>query len=295
MSKQDNLGWSMLLAVAIPIAMLYLLLRFIAKGIAVIVRIIIDAAPKKTFPRAEIAADQPITMTQLDALDKAEFSGAIARLLAQRAYTDIEQCGDDGYGVDIVAAKNGKKYAFSCQRRQDNLSIDTIYQIVQGADAYHADQAVLISNGFLSQSTCSLAQDLQVVILNRDALIKFISIAVDPVSAEAATADSGIVAAEAVPLNKQTIGADVMTTKIGAGKYVFGEDIPLGKYNLTVISGEGSLNIHHGGKNSEEWLPLGLADGFAKSYFGLSLPAGQYFVLSGDVVCEISKSRMIEI
>ena len=51
MSKQDNLSWSMLLAVAIPIAMLYLLLRFIAKGIAVIVRIIIDASPKKTFPR----------------------------------------------------------------------------------------------------------------------------------------------------------------------------------------------------------------------------------------------------
>lgn len=68
MSKQDNLGWSMLLAVAIPIVMLYWLLRFIAKGIAVIVRIIIDAAPKKTFPRAEIAADQPITMTQLDVL-----------------------------------------------------------------------------------------------------------------------------------------------------------------------------------------------------------------------------------
>lgn len=84
-----------------------------------------------------------------------------------------------------------------------------------------------------------------------------------------------------------------MATVIGAGKYILGEDIPLGKYDLKVISGNGLLKIQI--EDDEEWQALGEENGNANSYHGLSLPEGFYFSLGGDLQVEISKSKMIEI
>lgn len=90
-----------------------------------------------------------------------------------------------------------------------------------------------------------------------------------------------------------------MSVIIGAGKYVFGEDLPLGKYNLKVISGNGSLEIQTGftedGKPTHHWMSFGESKDNAASYSGLSLPAGWRFIVEGSVKAEITKSRMLVI
>ena len=87
-----------------------------------------------------------------------------------------------------------------------------------------------------------------------------------------------------------------MATRLGAGKYVFGENIPMGRYNLNVISGSGLLYIQT--EEDGEWLEdfsISLGKGDTESYHGISLPKGKYFRVTGNVVFEISRATMINI
>ena len=88
-----------------------------------------------------------------------------------------------------------------------------------------------------------------------------------------------------------------MATTLGAGKYVFGVDIPEGRYNLKAISGSGMLKIEQNveGHSLEEWMNFGVTKECAKTYHCLSLPKGQYFAVTDNVVFEITKATMIEI
>ena len=88
-----------------------------------------------------------------------------------------------------------------------------------------------------------------------------------------------------------------MATTLGAGKYVFGVDIPEGRYNLRAISGDGMLLIQKlmNGSWDEEWMYFGVENHSARTYHGLSLPKNKYFEVKGDVVFEITKATMIEI
>ena len=89
---------------------------------------------------------------------------------------------------------------------------------------------------------------------------------------------------------------DSTGTILSAGKYVFGEDIPLGKYNLKVISGKGALTIQRSKqKDDEDFIWMGIEKDEANSYYGLSLKQGFWFALGGNLTVEISKSKMIDV
>ena len=88
-----------------------------------------------------------------------------------------------------------------------------------------------------------------------------------------------------------------MATTLGAGKYVFGVDIPEGRYNLRAISGSGGLEIQKlvDGAWEEEYMSFGVGEYNAKTYHGRALPKNRYFEVSGNVVFEITKATMIDI
>ena len=88
-----------------------------------------------------------------------------------------------------------------------------------------------------------------------------------------------------------------MATTLGAGKYIFGIDIPEGRYNLKAVSGSGILQIQKfmNGSWDEEWINFGIEEYCAKTYHGLSLPKNKYFEVTGNVIFEITKAKKIEI
>lgn len=87
-----------------------------------------------------------------------------------------------------------------------------------------------------------------------------------------------------------------MATIIGAGKYVFGEDLPLGKYDLKVVSGDGDLIIRYGETEDDEtWISMGKDTEHAQEYRNLSLEQGRYFTLDDSLRVAISRSKMLEI
>ncbi len=91
-----------------------------------------------------------------------------------------------------------------------------------------------------------------------------------------------------------------MATIIGAGKYTFGLNIPMGCYDLKVISGEGQFKFQTSekdeyGRCNIDWMDMGKSRDAADGYKGLTLPEGWFFSLEDSLKCEITKSKMLEI
>jgi len=216
-------------------------------------------------------------LLDVDSMDGLSFEHYVADVLRHNGYSSVSVTKASGdFGVDVIAKKDKKKWVFQCKHYSSPLGVRPVQEVFGGKTKYNADVAVVVTNSHFTAHATELAQSLGVVLWDRNVLYKMAH-------------------KTPVPIKEKTIfGGDEMATVIGAGRYVFGEDIPNGKYNLKVVSGRGMLKIQTNGKN-EEWLNLGLDDGFAKAYNGLALPQGHYFSLDGDLQVEISKSKMIEI
>lgn len=89
---------------------------------------------------------------------------------------------------------------------------------------------------------------------------------------------------------------DKMATIINPGRYVFGKNIPVGMYDLTVVSGGGWLTIYD--KNDDEhliWLGEKSDGTGAKKYSGITSDIVRQFTLEGNVEVKITKTEMLVI
>ena len=81
---------------------------------------------------------------------------------------------------------------------------------------------------------------------------------------------------------------------LGAGHYTAGIDLPVGKCNLTAVSGSGNIsstNILNGGVNEM----FGVDDGsglYESSFNGLSMKENVIFHISGNVVVQVSYTEV---
>lgn len=80
---------------------------------------------------------------------------------------------------------------------------------------------------------------------------------------------------------------------IGAGIYVFDRNIPKGTYDLTVISGSGSVKAYRKElKDGNMYFQLGKSG--SKTFYGLSSEEFSRFEIDGNIEIEIKKSDMIK-
>lgn len=81
---------------------------------------------------------------------------------------------------------------------------------------------------------------------------------------------------------------------IGAGKYVFGEDIPLGKYCIKAVSGEGKvISVNKTGEESEAFFKAD--DDLQSAFYGYSPSEGSVLVVGRGLMIEITPAKPIEI
>ena len=117
----------------------------------------------------------PTTIKYIDSMNGYEFEFYVANLLRKNGYKKVEvtkQSGD--FGVDIIAYKDNKKWAFQCKNYNSNLGLSPIQEVYSGAAKYNADIAVVITNSFFSEHAKELAKDLKVVLWDRNELVKII-------------------------------------------------------------------------------------------------------------------------
>ena len=292
-----EIGMIFMILILIPVGIYYLIKYSIIGGINIYKLCTANKPQKKYDGYYE-------DISKVDMMDGFSFEQFVGDLLKRNGYKKV--CvtkGSGDFGVDVIGEKDGQKWAFQCKNYTSNLGVSPIQEIYSGAVKYGASVCVVVTNSFFTEHARELAETLGVKLWDRDKLTELIGKTKQIKNDSSLEKHCQDVVQQPIPQiqkeNKEilkTIGDDVMATVIGAGKYVFGEDIPLGKYNLKVIEGDGLLCIHYSTDESDVGIQhLGFADYEAKSYSGLSLPQGMWFTIQGSVIVEISKSKMLEI
>lgn len=252
-------------------------------------------------------------LDEIDAMEGHQFEHYTAAMLQFDGFEQVQVTQASGdYGVDVIAYKDGHKWAFQCKRYSKNLGLKPIQEVYAGAKRYGADKAVVFTNVYFTPNAQSLANTLHVELWGRDKLADMIwrrkqeeeakttfresvkhgnckkekrkeisqtvtdapkepVVTKEPVKEKAHYMEPIRPKETAVPKQENTEPAvkqepkmeselmqmlypvstqgnerkevKTMGTVIGAGKYVFGENIPMGQYDLKVVSGKGMLEI----------------------------------------------------
>lgn len=112
--------------------------------------------------------------SRLDKIDKMEghkFEEFCAELLQKLNYTDVRVTrGSGDQGVDVIAVKDGIRYAIQCKRYSSDLGNKPIQEVHSGKFFYHCDKAVVMTNRCFTSGAKELAKATGVLLWDRNKL-----------------------------------------------------------------------------------------------------------------------------
>lgn len=114
-------------------------------------------------------------MSYADTLDGHSFEYWCADLLRKSGYSKVEVTpGSGDQGVDIVAQKDGYRYAFQCKRYSNKVGNTPIQEVYAGRTFYGCDVAVVMTNSFFTDDAISLARSTGVLLWDRRVLAQML-------------------------------------------------------------------------------------------------------------------------
>lgn len=96
-----------------------------------------------------------------------EYEHVVARYLQNNGYTNVivtQASGD--YGIDVIAYKDGYKYAIQCKYYTGSVSLEAVQEAVAGKAMYDCDRAMVVTNSTFTKSARQLAQANGVILLD---------------------------------------------------------------------------------------------------------------------------------
>lgn len=110
--------------------------------------------------------------TELMAIDLMEglgFEYWCADLLTKMGYTNVEVTrGSGDQGVDVLAQKDGIKYAIQCKCYSSNLGNTPVQEINTGKVIYHCHVGVVMTNRYFTEGAKEAADATDVLLWDRD-------------------------------------------------------------------------------------------------------------------------------
>lgn len=104
-----------------------------------------------------------------DSMSGEDFEEFCADILRGNGFTDVEVTKASGdHGVDVLAKKDGIKYAIQCKRYSKPVGNKAVQEVYSGKDIYKADVAVVMSNMDFTAQAIEDAKKLKVELWNRD-------------------------------------------------------------------------------------------------------------------------------
>lgn len=112
---------------------------------------------------------------KIDYMTGEDFELYVAQMLGKIGFYNIQTTkGSGDQGVDILAEKEGMKYAFQCKRYDKPVGNKAVQEVFAGKFFYHCHVAVVVTNNYFTQSAKDLAHENGVVLWDRNYLQKFI-------------------------------------------------------------------------------------------------------------------------
>ena len=116
-----------------------------------------------------------IPMESVDKMDGHEFEFFCADLLSKNGFRNVEVTkGSGDQGVDILAEKDGIRYAIQCKCYSSDLGNKPIQEAFAGKSIYHCQIAAVLTNRFFTKGGIEAARMTGVLLWDRKKLQTFI-------------------------------------------------------------------------------------------------------------------------
>lgn len=109
-----------------------------------------------------------------DRMDGFAFEEYCATLLRKNGFRQVQvTSASKDQGIDILAYKKGLLYGIQCKNYSNKIPNKAVQEAYAGSRFYQCDQAVVLTNNYFTNSAFELAQETDVLLWDRDTLLKF--------------------------------------------------------------------------------------------------------------------------
>lgn len=110
-------------------------------------------------------------LLSIDLMEGHQFENWCADMLKELGFVDVEVTPASGdQGVDVLAKKEGVKYAVQCKRYRTDLGNTPVQEVHAGKAMYHCHVGIVITNQHFTEGARALAQATDVLLWDRDFL-----------------------------------------------------------------------------------------------------------------------------
>lgn len=124
--------------------------------------------------RRDVAKTRALRISDIDSMSGWAFEQYVAKLLRSRGFQTTVTKGSGDSGVDIIAAKDGKRYAVQCKRYSQPVSRGAVSDAVAGVAHYKCTASMVVTNSHFTPGAKALAASNQCILVDRDALAAWI-------------------------------------------------------------------------------------------------------------------------
>ena len=104
-----------------------------------------------------------------------EFEKYLRFLLQSRGYKNVWITPSQGdFGADIIAEKEGKRYAIQAKRYHGMVGVDALYQCFGGQRYYGCDESMIITNSTFTPAAQELARKSHAELVDGETLSEWI-------------------------------------------------------------------------------------------------------------------------
>ncbi len=113
-------------------------------------------------------AYRALQLADMDNMSGEQFERYVNELLKAQGYkTEMTPARND-YGVDIVAERDGDRYAVQCKRYGENISRGAVSDAVAGKHYYNCGQAMVVTNRYFRSGARELAIASQCALVDKE-------------------------------------------------------------------------------------------------------------------------------
>lgn len=110
-----------------------------------------------------------VSISNIDVMTGPQFEAFCGELLKQNGFRDVQVMGGSGdQGVDIIAKKEGLRYAIQCKRYSSKLGNTPVQEVFAGRIHYGCDIAAVMTNNYFTAGAAELARSTGVFLWDRD-------------------------------------------------------------------------------------------------------------------------------
>ena len=131
---------------------------------------------KLQYPIKRVSFQISYDLALIDKMEGFDFEGYVAKLFEKFDFNTLVTKKSRDFGCDVIIEKNGDRIAIQTKRSESKVSLKAVQEIVASLKKYDARIGVVISNQKFTKSARQLAKINDVVLINRNALLRLIDL-----------------------------------------------------------------------------------------------------------------------